>query len=346
MNMKIDGRTLDHQTLETIREMAVRRVLEGESPAAVIGSFGFARTTIYKWLSQVKGRGNGLRRLKGTVGTGRPRSLTSAQEGKVFRWINGRDPRQYGFDFGLWTRQIAAELIEREFGVKLGVTAVGMLLAKLGLTPQKPLQRAYQRDPEAIAAWQTTIYPQIAKAAKASGAEIYFWDESGFRADAVHGRTWGVRGETPVVAVPGQRQSVSAASAVTARGGFWFVTYKGGLNAEMFIGFLRKLMKHRRKPLIVILDSLPAHKGPLVRAYVAEMQGKLQLHYLPGYAPELNPDELVWGHMKNSGTAKKPLRRGDQLQPRIDADLRAIQENPKLVRSFFKAPHVAYIGDV
>lgn len=121
MNMKIDGRTLDHQTLETIREMAVRRVLEGESPAAVIASFGFARTTIYKWLGRVKGRGNGVRRLKGTVGTGRPRTLTPAQERRVFRWINGKNPEQHGFDFGLWTRQIAAELIEREFGVKLGV---------------------------------------------------------------------------------------------------------------------------------------------------------------------------------------------------------------------------------
>ena len=339
MNMKIDGRTLDHATLETIREMAVRRVLEGESPAAVIASFGFARTTIYKWLGVVKGRGNGLRRLKGTVGTGRPRRLTPAQERRVFRWINGKDPRQHGFDFGLWTRQIAAELIEREFGVKLGVTAVGMLLAKLGLTPQKPLQRAYQRDPQAIAAWQTTTYPRVAKEAKAQGAEIYFWDESGFRADEV-------RGQTPVVAVPGQRQSVSAASAVTARGAFWFITYKGALNAALFVTFLQKLMKHRRKPLKLILDNLPAHKGPLVRAYVDSVKGKLQLHYLPGYAPELNPDELVWSHMKSTGTAKKPLRRGDQLQPRIDIDLRAIQRDAKLVRSSFRAPHVAYIADV
>ena len=63
----------------------------------------------------------------------------------MFRWINGRDPRQYGLDFGLWTRSVVADLIERKFNIQLGVTAVGALLAKLGLTPQKPLQRAYQR---------------------------------------------------------------------------------------------------------------------------------------------------------------------------------------------------------
>lgn len=343
--VKRDGRTLDHRTLEEIRRMAVERVREGEDPSTVIASYGFCRTTIYKWLRTASGRGNGLRALVARKATGRPRTLTAAQERQVFRWINGKDPRQYGFDFGLWTRQIAGELIEQKFGVKLGVTAVGKLLAKLGLTPQKPLQRAYQRDPEAIARWQQETYPRLAKDAKARGAEIYFWDESGFRADAVRGKTWGVQGQTPVVAVPGQRQSMSAASAVNARGAFWFVTYQGALNAVRFVDYLKQLMKYRKRPLTLILDSLPAHKGPVVRGYVDSLQGKLQLHYLPGYAPELNPDELVWNHMKRTGTAKKPLRKGDQLQARIDADLYAIQRNPKLVRSFFRAPSVAYISD-
>lgn len=344
-DMKRDGRTLDHRTLEEIRRMAVERVREGEDPSLVIGSYGFCRTTIYKWLRASNGRGKGLRALASRKATGRPRSLTPGQERQVFRWINGKDPRQYGFDFGLWTRQIVGELIEKKFGVTLGLTGVGKLLAKLGLTPQKPLQRAYQRDPEAIARWQQQIYPRLAKEAKARGAQIYFWDESGFRADGVRGRTWGAQGQTPVVVVPGQRQSMSAASAVTARGAFWFVTYQGALNAVRFVEFLKRLMKHRKKPLTVILDSLPAHKGPLVRRYVDSLQGKLQLHYLPGYAPELNPDELVWNHMKRTGTAKKPLRKGDQLHSRIEADLQAIQRNPKLVRSFFRAPSVAYISD-
>jgi transposase len=162
----------------------------------------------------------------------------------------------------------------------------------------------------------------------------------------VRGKTWGVRGQTPVIAVPGQRQSTSAASAVNARGAFWFVTYQGALNAARFVDYLKQLMKHRKRPLTLILDSLPAHKGPLVvRSYIDSLQGKLQLHYLPGYALELNPDELVWNHMKRTGTAKKPLRKGDRLQARIEADLQAIQRNPQLARSFFHAPSAAYISD-
>ena len=133
----------------------------------------------------------------------------------MFRWINGKDPRQYGLDFGLWTRNIVADLIEHKFSIRLGVTAVGELLAKLNLTPQKPLQRAYQRDPEAIEQWQRERYPAIARQAKAEGAEVFFWDESGFRANAVHGRTWGVKGQTPIVERPGQRQGIVT---LTSRG--------------------------------------------------------------------------------------------------------------------------------
>jgi transposase len=192
--MTRDGRSFDHRTLEAIRMMAVERVRDGERPASVIASYGFNRTTIYKWLKAASKPGVGVAALRSRAASGRPRSLTPRQEQQVFRWINGRDPRQYGLDFGLWTRLIVGRLIEQKFGIRLGLTAVGALLARLGLTPQKPLQRAYQRDPEAIEKWRRETFPAIAKQAKAAGGEVSFWDESGFRADSVHGKTWGKKG--------------------------------------------------------------------------------------------------------------------------------------------------------
>ena len=146
--MLIDGRTLSHETSETIRMMAVRRVREGEPPSAVIRSYGLCRTTIYRWL-RAERRG-GEEALKARKHPGRKPTLSPKQKLQVRRWISGKDPRQYGFDFGLWTRQIVAELIEQKFGLRLGVTAVGRLLAELDITPQRPLRRAYKRDPAAI----------------------------------------------------------------------------------------------------------------------------------------------------------------------------------------------------
>ena len=340
--MKRDGRSLDHQTLEVIRKMAVERVREGESPSTVVASYGFCRTTIYKWLKAASASGVGL---QAKPLDGRPRKLTPRQESLVFRWINGRDPRQYGMDFGLWTRAVVARLIDEKFKVQLGLTAVGELLARLGLTPQKPLQRAYQRDPEAIEKWQSETFPAIAKLAKKQGGEVYFWDESGFRADTVHGKTWALKGQTPVIERPGQRQTVSAASAVNSSGAFWYCTYEGGLNAELFVALLKRMMRGRRKPVHLVVDGLPAHKTILVKNYVASTNGALTLHFLPGYAPDLNPDELVWSHMKRTGVARTPLRKGEKLAEKIEAQLAEIRRLPELVRSFFKAPSVAYITD-
>lgn len=341
--MRIDGRTLSHETSETIRRLAVQRVEEGEAPSGVIKSYGLCRTTIYKWLRAW--RRGGPAALTARKHPGRKPALTPRQKLQVRRWINGKDPRQYGFDFGLWTRQIVAALIRDKFGVPLGVTAVGRLLAELDITPQKPLRRAYERDPVAIERWTTTVFPRLRARAKRVGATIFFLDEAGVRSDQVLGRTWGLRGQTPEVATSGRRQSVSAISAVTARGGFWYEIYTERLNGSRFVELLTHFMRGRRQRVFLVLDRHPAHIAKAVAQYVQRLVGRLELHFLPGYAPELNPDEFVWNHLKRQGVSKTPLRKDESLHARVDADLAAIQSRPALVRSFFHAPSVAYIRD-
>src|SRR5207237_10827959 len=137
--------------------------------------------------------------------------------------------------------------------------------------------------------------------------EVYFWDESGFRADTVHGKTWGKKGQTPVVERPGQRQSISAASAVNARGAFWYCTYHGGLKTELFVTLLRRMMRRRSKPVHWVIDGLPAHKTALAKDYVASTNGMLTLQVLRGYSSELNHDELGWSPMKRTAVARTPL---------------------------------------
>ncbi len=341
--MRIDGRTLSHDTSETIRELAVRRVKEGEAPSDVIKSYGLCRTTIYKWLKAE--RRGGAAALKARKHPGRKPALAPRQKLQVRRWINGKDPRQYGFDFGLWTRQIVAALIAQKFGVRLGVTAVGRLLAELDITPQKPLRRAYERDPVAIERWTASEFPRLRARAKRDGAKIFFLDEAGVRSDQVLGRTWGLRGQTPEVATSGRRQSVSAISAVNARGEFWYEIYTERLNAVRFVELLKHFMRGRRTPVFLVLDGHPAHIANVVAEYVQRLVGRLELHFLPGYAPELNPDEFVWNHLKRQGVSKTPLRRDESLRNRVQSDLERIQSRPPLVRSFFHAPSVAYTRD-
>jgi transposase len=224
------------------------------------------------------------------------------------------------------------------------VTAVDQLLAKLVLTPQKPLQRD-QRGPEVVEQWRHERFPAIARQAKASGGEVYFRDESGFSADAVHGKTWGVKGQTPVVERPGQRQSISAASAANSKGAFWYCTCQGGLNAELFVDLLGGMMCHRKRPGHLVVGGLPAHKTKLVKDYVASTNEMLTLHFLRGYAPELNRDDLVWRQMNYTGVARRPRRKGEQLREKPETQLAALKNAARLFLSLFKASNFFYIID-
>ncbi|HEV2392305.1 MAG TPA: IS630 family transposase [Verrucomicrobiae bacterium] len=342
--MKVDGRTLDHKTLEHLRITAVRRVVEdGEAPGEVMRSMGLCRSSIYPWLRRYQD--NGLAALAEKIAQGREPKLTDKQQQQVKRWIVGRDPRQYGFDYGLWTRRIVQSLIERKFGIRLGWTAVGRLLARLEITPQKPLRRAYERDPESIQRWLDEDYPKLRRRAKKHGAKIYFLDEAGFHSDPVLGRTYGLKGHTPVVATSGQRQSINAISAVNAKGEFWYNVYTGKLNAARFVEFLQDLMKGRRERVFLVVDGHPSHKAKLVQACVKSFASKLELHFLPPYAPDLNPDEFVWGYAKTNGVSKKPLQQNESLKERVISDLEAIRRNRNLVKSFFCAKSVVYARD-
>src|SRR6266540_6184947 len=221
--MKIDGRTLDHKTLEHIRITACKRVMEdGEKPSLVAASLGFCRTSIYPWLRRIEDEG--WEALAEQIAEGPPIKLSDKQRQRVKRWIVGKDPRQYGFEFGLWTRRIVQALIQEKLGIEFGLTAIGRLLAQLEITPQKPLRRAYERDPVKVELWLRETYPQLKKRAKRQGAKIFFLDEAGFQSDPPLGRTYGLKGKTPVVVTSGQRQSVNVISAVNARGEFWAAT--------------------------------------------------------------------------------------------------------------------------
>jgi transposase len=340
MSNAIDCRKLDRATQEHLRKLAIRRMLEGESATRVARSLGFYRTNVYRWLRAYRSRGEaGLNRRKAP---GAKRKLTDAQRRRVRRWIVGKDPRQWGFDFGLWTRNIVRQMILDHFGVSYTLPAVGRLLAELEITPQKPLRRAYQRDEAAVRQWKEQTYPQLRKRAKRMGADIFFLDEAGFQSDSPLGRTYGLKGQTPVVKTSGHRQRVNAISAVNAQGAFWYKTYGGRLNSGVFIRFLRDFLRGRARPVLLVVDGLPAHKAKSVATHVQSTQGKLELHFLPPYAPDLNPDEFVWHHVKQNGTSKTPLRMNESLVHRVNADLESIKRSKSLVKSFFRAESVSY----
>ena len=193
----------------------------------------------------------------------------------------GRDPRQFQFDFALWTRKIVRDLIHAQFGVEMTPQGVGKLLHRLGLSPQRPLYRAYQQDPQAVRRWKEEEFPAIREQARREGAEVYFGDESGVRTDHHAGTTWAPVGQTPIVGVTGERTSVNMISAVSPGGALKFDVFFGSCNSSVVVEFLAKLMHDAPGPVYLILDNLSVHKTKIVRDYVESLDGRLKLFFLP-----------------------------------------------------------------
>lgn len=338
-----DARKLSTEEKAFLRRIAVQRVFDGESAAEVTRCYGLGEKTIFKWLKIAKEKG--VEALSPKPRTGRNRLLSEAEEQEVKRWVLGGDPRQYGFDFGLWTREIVSNLIKSKFGVEIRKTAVGNLLHRLGLTPQRPVRRAYERDDEAIQVWKEKIYPEIKKQAKKQGAEIFWLDEASIRSDDPLMRTWGLKGQTPTLRTSGQRQGINAISAISNSGGFWYRVYTEKFNSTVFIDCLGELIENRDKPVFVIMDGHPVHRSKAVQAFVKEMAGRLSIFILPPYAPDLNPDELVWNYIRQTGTARTPLKMGESLLERTFIDLELIAQDQDLVRSFFREAGVSFAAE-
>jgi transposase len=336
-----DGRKLDHQTLEAIRIRAVEQIQAGAHPEDVAKSLGMRRSTVFAWLA--KFREGGMEALRAKPVPGRPPKLSGAQLRKLYALIVGANPRQLQFEFSLWTREIVRELIRREFEVALSAVSVGRLLRTIGLSPQRPLFRAYQQDPEAVERWKTQDYPAIRTEATKLGATIYFADEAAVRSDYHAGTTWAPVGQTPVVRTTGARLSVNMISAVTATGSFKYDIIHGSLDTAKFIEFCDKLLSDTNGPVFLIVDGHPVHRAKAVAEYVANTHGRLRLFRLPSYSPELNPDEWVWKNVKHDTVGRQATTGLDDFTAKVITALERLTQLPQLIRAFFGDPNLRYI---
>jgi len=257
---KDDARKLDHTTLEALRIRAVGMVQKGESPEIVGKVLGLNRTTIYDWLAMYRRGGWGA--LKAKPVPGRPPKLNGKQMKWVYDTVTQKNPLQLKFEYALWTREMVAGIIKEKYGLKLAANSVGRLLAQLGITAQKPLHQAIERNETLVQKWLRTEYPKIKKMAQAEGADIYFGDAAHIRSDHHAGRTWGKKGETPIVKATGARHGISLISAITSKGHMRFmIKEKGGVNSAVFIDFLKRLLVGAKRTTFLIVDRGPAHRS-------------------------------------------------------------------------------------
>ncbi len=334
-----DGRAIDHHSLQTMRQQAIKAVGQGESPAQIARVLGINVRSVYRWIAAYASGGQNA--LLAQPIPGRPAKITEDEIRWLSQTLKDQTPMQFKFDFALWTLGLVGEVIKHQFGKSLALSSLSRLMRIMGFTVQKPLYRAWQQDDRLVKVWMAETYPLIQAQAKAEGAEIYFADESGMRSDHHAGTTWAPQGETPIVSATGRRYSINMLSAINARGHLRFMIHDGTVDASVFKEFLRRLMVGAERPIYLIVDGHPIHKSKLVRDYVESLQGKLTLFFLPPYSPELNPDEQVWGNIK-SRVGKTVIQNKEQMRALLTAALRRLQRNPDIVQGFFFHPECRY----
>jgi len=315
----------------------------GASPDVVAEVSGFSRSSVFDWWKSYRENGKEALRTKKTRGP--DSKLNDGQLSQLYRLITGNDPRQLSFGFALWTRGMIRELIQRQFGITLSLVTVGRVLEQLGMSPQRPLQRAYEQDPGKVREWREETFPEIQARARLEGAAIFFADEASVSTAYHAGTTWAPVGQTPVVKGTGRKNSVSMVSAVSPRGELHFEIQDEGINAEDFIAFCEKLINDVDRPVFLILDNSRVHHAKIVKQFAADSDGKLTLFFLPPYSPELNPDEWVWKNVKHDNVGRAAAQSSRDLMKFAFAALERVRRSPDLVRAFFGDPVLRYIRD-
>jgi transposase len=326
--------------LTELRKRAVASVQEGQSPEMVARALCVNRVTMYGWLARY--RDGGLSALDARKRGGRPPKLDGKALLWIYRTVTLKNPLQMKFTFALWTAKMIGQMIDDRFGVKLSKSSVCRLLLQLGLTPQRPVWRAYQQRPDDVKRWLHKEYPRIRTLARKCKAQIFFGDEAGVRSDHHAGTTWGVRGHTPVVSSTGARYGMNMISAVSAQGEFRFMVITGRIGARQFIEFLKRLLHNASRKIFLIVDGHSVHRARCVSQFAADTKGRLKIFFLPPYSPELNPDERVWNDVKNNSVGRKSISSPKQLHDTLISHLRLIQKSPDRVRAYFQNETTKY----
>ncbi|MFE0705262.1 IS630 family transposase [Streptomyces sp. NPDC058872] len=304
--------------------------------------FGVSERSVGTWWRKYKAAGREALAAPVKSRSG-PGDLIGAEGRAVlFQAMADYTPEELLIGGPLWTRKLVGELIRMVVGVTMTEQGVGKWLRRHGFSPQRPDRRSYRQDQAKVDAWLDNEYPAIAARAKTERAVVAWMDQCGLRSDtAPPGRSWAPAGQTPTVKVSGLRFRVNIMSAIASRGSLWFTVFTGKFTAKVFVAFLDRLARQAGRKVHVIADRHPVHRGKTVRAWLETNAERVELHLMPGYSPELNPDEILNADIKRHVHAAR-ARSIDDFARDTRRFLHRRQRQPHIVRGYFHARHVRY----
>jgi transposase len=342
-----DARELSDEVLEALRLRALHGCQLGFTEVEIADLLGVCRETVSHWWSAyVDGGLDALPHDR----TGRPlgsgRALSGQQAARLQQLLRSHQPEELNIAAPLWTRRAVGELIRQQFGIALAVRTVGLYLQRWGFTPKRPRRHARDQDPEEVRQWLEETYPALEQRARQENADIYWGDEVGVAADQQPARGYAPEGEAATMAVPDPHIRANQMSAISNAGKVHFMTYLGTMNAALFLVFLDRLLRSTTGKVFLIVDRLRAHMTPAVQEWVATHGDRLEVFYLPRYAPERNPDEYLNNDLKGQVNAAGLPHNKVEVRSRIQDFMRKLLHLPQHVMSYFQHPSVQYAANL
>lgn len=340
---KTDLRKATKQEKEAMRLLAIKMYNNKITQKEISLLLGIRTGTVSDWVKLYKQYGiKGLKEVKRGRKRGYGKLLSETQEKEVQRMIIDKMPDQLKLPYALWTRKAIRDLIKKIYKIDIAIRTMGDYLRSWGFTPQKPKKKAYEQNAKSVNKWLDEEYPKIKQQAKKENAEIHWGDETGIRNTSQYGRSYAPKGKTPVKETMAKRLSLNMISTITNQGKVRFMTYKGTMNAQRFIVFLKRLIKGADKKIFIILDNLKVHHGKIVKKWAEENQSKITLFYLPSYSPELNPDEYLNNDLKSGIGLKASPKNEQQLKNNVKSHMMCLQKNTEKVARFFHHKSIKY----
>jgi transposase len=339
-----DTRSLPAAAQAALRNRAVRAVLDGMTQAQAAQVFGVHPNAVNRWIKRYREGGwAGLSERRRGRRPGEQPVLSEVQQQEIIALVRDATPDQLGLAGFLWTRAAVSELISQRYGLGLARTTVGGYLRGWGFSPQRPQRRALEQNSAAVRRWLAETYPAIRAQAKREGGVVLWLDEMGVRSDAAAGRSWAPIGQTPVIKRTGKRFRVNMISAISNTGMLRFRLFTGSFTGAVFIEFLGRLLRDcDGRKIHLIVDGHPVHRAKLVSAWVGRHADQIQLHFLPGYSPELNPVELLNHDVKANAAGRRRPRSASELRDELHGYLRRRQRQPAILVRFFDHPMTRY----
>lgn len=339
-----DNRNLSPEQQEVLRQKAVAAVIAGEKQVQVARTLGASTWSVCQWV--MKARKKGVASLKAKRRGGhKPALLKPWQAARIVCIIRERNPDQLKLPlpYVLWTREAVQKLIFQKYGVQLALRTISDYLARWGMTPQKPVSRAYQQNSEAVQLWLEEKYPAIVARVKKEKGLLFWGDEMGLRSDHVAGRGFSPKGVKPVLERTGDRFGCNMISAISNLGKLYFSIFEGSFKIPVFLDFLKRLIhQNKGRKIFLIVDGHPVHKARLIQTWLEENKSRIELFILPGYSPERNPDELLNQELKATVFRSKRPTNKKELKALLHKRLCQIQKNTRKIQAYFQARYTAY----